>query len=214
MAKRAGVAKGTIYLYFQGKESLFQELVREMLTPVVGTIEAMGEVDLPARVLADRIADFFVREVYETRRRDVIRLMMAEGPRFPQLAEFYYREVLSRIIAAMRALLARAAARGEVPASLVDFPQIVAAPGLIAIVWSGLFERFEPLDVRAMMKTHIDLHLFARRGAMRIKPAALAAMLAALALAGCNETNDRALQGWVEADFVFVSPDSRAASKS
>jgi len=161
VARRAGIAKGTIYLYFEGKESLFQELVREMLTPVVGTIEAMGEVDLPARALADRIADFFVREIYETRRRDVIRLMMAEGPRFPQLAEFYYREVLSRIIAAMRALLARAAARGEVPASLVDFPQIVAAPGLIAIVWSGLFERFEPLDVRAMMKTHIDL-IFSR----------------------------------------------------
>jgi AcrR family transcriptional regulator len=161
VARRAGVAKGTIYLYFQGKESLFQELVREMLTPVVGTIEAMGEVDLPARALAERIADFFVREVYETRRRDVIRLMIAEGPRFPQLAEFYYREVLSRIIAAMRALLARAAARGDVPAALVEFPQIVAAPAMVAVVWSGLFERFEPLDVRAMMQTHIEL-LFSR----------------------------------------------------
>jgi len=161
VARRAGIAKGTIYLYFQGKESLFQELVRSMLTPVVGTIEAMGEADLPPRALADRIADFFVREIYETRRRDVIRLMIAEGPRFPQLAEFYYREVLSRVIAAMRALLSRAAERGEVPAALVDFPQIVAAPAMIAVVWSGLFERFEPLDVRAMMKTHIDL-LFSR----------------------------------------------------
>ncbi len=161
VARRAGIAKGTIYLYFHGKESLFQELVREMLTPVVGAIEAMGEADLPLRALADRIADFFVREVYDTRRRDVIRLMMAEGPRFPKLAEFYYREVLSRIVAAMRALLARAAARGEVPASLVEYPQLVVAPGLVAIVWSGLFERFEPLDVRAMMKTHIDL-LFSR----------------------------------------------------
>jgi AcrR family transcriptional regulator len=161
VARRAGIAKGTIYLYFQGKESLFQELVRSMLTPVVGTIEAMGEAELPPRVLADHIADFFVREIYETRRRDVIRLMIAEGPRFPQLAEFYYREVLSRIIAAMRALLARAAARGEVPAALVDYPQIVAAPAMIAVVWSGLFERFESLDVRAMMKTHIDL-LFSR----------------------------------------------------
>jgi AcrR family transcriptional regulator len=159
VARRAGIAKGTIYLYFRDKESLFQDLVRDMLTPVVGTIEAMGEADLPFRALADRIADFFVREVYETRRRDVIRLMIAEGPRFPKLAEFYYREVLSRIIAAMRAVLARAAARGEVPAALVDFPQVVAAPGLIAIVWSGLFERFEPLDVRAMMKTHLDLLL-------------------------------------------------------
>jgi AcrR family transcriptional regulator len=164
VARRAGVAKGTIYLYFRDKESLFQELIRSMLTPLVGTIEALGQADVPLPVLADRIVELFVREVYETRRKDVIRLMISEGRRFPKLAEFYYREVLSRIIAAVRSLLRRAAARGEIPGSLVDFPQIVAAPGLIAIIWSGLFERFEPLDVRKMMKTHVEL-LFAPRRA-------------------------------------------------
>ena len=40
VARRAGVAKGTIYLYFRDKESLFQELVRTMLSPLVGVIEA------------------------------------------------------------------------------------------------------------------------------------------------------------------------------
>jgi AcrR family transcriptional regulator len=164
VARRAGVAKGTIYLYFHGKESLFQELVRSMLTPLVGTIEGMSKADLPIGALAEHFADLFVREVYETRRRDMIRLMIAEGPRFPKLAEFYYREVLGRIIVAMRGLLQRAAARGEVPASLVEFPQIVAAPGLVAVVWAALFERFEPLDVRAMMKTHFEL-LFTPRSA-------------------------------------------------
>jgi AcrR family transcriptional regulator len=162
VAKRANVAKGTIYLYFRDKESLFQELIRTMLTPIVGSIEAMGAADLPVSVLAERIVDLFVREIYETRRKDVIRLMITEGRRFPKLAEFYYREVLSRIIAAVRAILRRAAARGEVPQALVDFPQIIAAPGLVAIVWSGLFERFEPLDVRAMMKAHVEM-LFAPR---------------------------------------------------
>ncbi len=162
VAKRAGVAKGTIYLYFSDKESLFQELIRAMLVPMIGTIEALGAADMPIGLLADRIADLFVREIYETRRKDVIRLMISEGRRFPKLAEFYYREVLSRVIAAMRALLRRAAARGEVHESLADFPQIVAAPGLVAIVWNGLFERFEPLDVRRMMKTHLEL-LFAPR---------------------------------------------------
>lgn len=162
VARRAGVAKGTIYLYFRDKESLFQELIRSMLTPLVGTIEALGEADAPLPVLAERIVELFVREVYETRRKDVIRLMISEGRRFPKLAEFYYREVLSRIVAAVRSLLRRAAARGEIPESLVDFPQIVAAPGLVAIVWNGLFERFEPLDVRKMMKTHVEL-LFAPR---------------------------------------------------
>ena len=164
VARRASIAKGTIYLYFRDKESLFQELIRTMLTPIVGTIEALGAADLPVNLLADRLVDLFVREVYETRRKDVIRLMIAEGRRFPKLAEFYYREVLSRIIAAMRAVLRRAAARGEVPAGLVDFPQLIAAPGLVAIVWSGLFEKFEPLDVRAMMKTYVSL-LFAGRAA-------------------------------------------------
>jgi len=163
IAAKAGITKGTIYLYFRDKESLFQELIRTMLTPLVGTIEALGAADIPLNTLADQIADLFVREVYETRRKDVIRLMIAEGRRFPKLAEFYYREVLSRIIAAMRALLHRAAGRGEIPAGLADFPQIIAAPGLVAIIWSGLFERFEPLDVRKMMKTHFEL-LFAPRG--------------------------------------------------
>ena len=160
VAKRAGIAKGTIYLYFRDKDTLFQELVRAMLAPLIGGIEAMGATDLPVNLLAERLVDLFVREIYETRRQDVIRLMISEGRRFPKLAEFYYREVLSRVFDAMRALLKRAAARGEVPVALVEFPQLIAAPALVAIVWSGLFERYAPLDVRRMLKAHIDL-LFA-----------------------------------------------------
>jgi len=164
VAKRAKIAKGTIYLYFRDKEGLFQELIRTMLTPVIGTVEMLGEADVPMPVLARKLVEFFVTEIYETRRKDVIRLMIAEGRRFPKLAEFYYHEVLARVLAAMRKLLARAVERGEAPAALVDFPQIIAAPGLVAIIWSGLFGRFEPLDVRALMQAHVDL-LFAPRSA-------------------------------------------------
>jgi AcrR family transcriptional regulator len=151
------VAKGTIYLYFRDKEALFQELVRSLLTPVVGSIEALRDADIPMRVLADRLVDLFVDEIFGTRRREVIHLMISEGRRFPKLAEFYHREVLSRVMAAMRTLLARAAAQGEVPDTLVRFPQLLAAPGIVAVVWAGLFDKYEPLDVRAMMQAHIDL---------------------------------------------------------
>jgi AcrR family transcriptional regulator len=163
VAKRAGIAKGTIYLYFRDKETLFQELVRAMLAPLIAGIEAIGAADVPVGVLAERFVDLFVREIYETRRQDVIRLMISEGRRFPKLAEFYYREVLSRIFDAVRALLKRAAARGDVPAALIEFPQLIAAPGLVAIIWSGLFERYEPLDVRRMLQAHIDLMFAPRR---------------------------------------------------
>jgi AcrR family transcriptional regulator len=157
VARRAGVAKGTIYLYFRDKEALFQELVRSLLTPVVGSIEALRDADIPMRVLASRLVDLFVDEIFGTQRRDVIRLMISEGRRFPKLAEFYHREVLSRIMAAMRAVLARAAARGEAPKALAEFPQLLAAPGIVAVVWSGLFDRYAPLDVRAMMQAHVDI---------------------------------------------------------
>src|SRR3954465_5252654 len=86
VAKRAGVAKGTIYLYFRDKESLFQGLVRAMLSPLVAKLEAAPMSDLPARAIAEAIADLFVREIFGTRRQDVIRLIIAEGARFPTLA--------------------------------------------------------------------------------------------------------------------------------
>jgi len=102
----------------------------------------------------------FVREIFETRRKDVIRLVITEGPRFPKLAEFYYREVISRVMETIRAMLRRAHERGELKTdALVRFPQLLAAPGVVAIIWSGLFDRFEPLDVRALMRAHFDVLL-------------------------------------------------------
>ena len=157
VARRASIAKGTIYLYFRDKETLFQELLRTMLTPIIGGFEALGQADVPAKQLAEHMRDVFVKEVFETRRKDVIRLMISEGRRFPKLAEFYYREVLSRIFEALRVILKRGAERGEVPAQLVEFPQLMAAPGLVAIVWTGLFGDLAPLDVRRMMQAHIDI---------------------------------------------------------
>src|SRR4051795_3978000 len=68
VAKRADVAKGTIYLHFRDKESLFQELVRTMLSPVVSRVAGAHTIDLPARMVVEGIADMFVREVFGTRR--------------------------------------------------------------------------------------------------------------------------------------------------
>jgi AcrR family transcriptional regulator len=157
VAKRAGIAKGTIYLYFTDKESLFQELIRAKMVPVVGSLELALATNLPLRAIVEQAVEIFVREVYGTRRKLVIRLMISEGPRFPALAEFYYREVLSRLLKALRGMLRNAHERGELSSdALVRFPMLLGAPGIIAIVWSGLFERFEPLDVRAMMRAYFD----------------------------------------------------------
>jgi AcrR family transcriptional regulator len=158
VARRAGVAKGTIYLYFRDKESLFQELVRATLSPVIGAIETAQVRDIPARMIAEMIADIFVREIFGTRRKDVLRLIITEGARFPKIAEFYYHEVIERVVAALRAMLGRAVARGELPSdALVRFPQLLVSPALMALVWNGMFDRFAPLDIRELMRAHIEL---------------------------------------------------------
>jgi AcrR family transcriptional regulator len=166
VARRAGVAKGTIYLHFADKETLFQELIRLELSPVVAALEHASHAEIPLRQITDRLIEVFVREIFETRRKDVIRLVITEGPRFPKLAEFYYREVISRALEAIRAMLRRAVERGELKTdALVRFPQLLAAPGIVAVIWSGLFDRFEPLDVRAMMRAHFDVLLGDRSAA-------------------------------------------------
>ena len=165
VAKRAGVAKGTIYLHFRDKEALFQEIVRSLMGPFVGTLEGVFAAEVPLRAITDQIVELFIREVFGTRRKDIIRLIMTEGPRFPKLAEFYYREVLSRVLGAARTRLARGVERGEIHhAALARFPQLVAAPAMLAIIWTGLFDRFEPLDVRELLRAHMNI-LFGERKA-------------------------------------------------
>jgi AcrR family transcriptional regulator len=157
VAARAGVAKGTIYLYFADKEALFQELVRFQLYPVLGTFEAALASDLPLRAILDQAIEIFAREIFGTRRKQVMRLIISEGPRFPALAEFYYREVLGRILMAVRARLTRALERGEIADdTLIRFPQLLGAATVMAVVWQGLFDRFEPLDARALMRAYFD----------------------------------------------------------
>jgi AcrR family transcriptional regulator len=158
IAKRAGVAKGTIYLYFKDKESMFEELVRTAIVPLVSRLAAPPPPGGSVREAVERLAETFIREVANTRRGDIIRLIVSEGPRFPAIADFYYREVISRGLAGMRALIELGIAKGEIrQPDLARFPQILVAPALIAVIWKSLFERHSPLDAHAMMRVHLDL---------------------------------------------------------
>lgn len=158
VAARAGVAKGTIYLHFKDKEALFREIITTMLGPIVSVLEIPPPPDVPIRTVVERLAAHFIREVYRTPKGDVIRLVLTEGPRFPQLAEFHYRHVVERAIAAMKKLLQQALDRGEIAdASLIEFPQLVVAPMIMAIIWSGLFDRIAPLDAPGLVRAHLDI---------------------------------------------------------
>ncbi|UFX48072.1 TetR/AcrR family transcriptional regulator [Bradyrhizobium sp. 41S5] len=158
IAKRAGVAKGTLYLYFKDKESMFEELIRTALVPLIGRLTALPAITGPVRDAVEGFAETFMREIVATRRGDIIRLIVAEGPRFPTIADFYFREVVSKGLAGMKALIQIAITRGEIKQrQLGDFPQLVVAPAIVAVIWQSLFARHAPLDGLAMFKVHLDL---------------------------------------------------------
>jgi AcrR family transcriptional regulator len=164
IAKRAGVAKGTIYLHFKDKESMFEELIRTALVPLIGRLHAPPPIGGSIRDAVETFARTFIQEVATTRRGDVVRLIVAEGPRFPSIADFYYREVVSRGLAGMRALIELAIARGEIQQKdLARFPQILVAPAIIAVIWQSLFSKHAPLDAIEMFRVHLDLIFGERR---------------------------------------------------
>jgi AcrR family transcriptional regulator len=158
IAKRAGVAKGTLYLHFKDKESMFEELIRTAIVPLVGRLTGPPPAGGSIRDVIEGIALMFIQEITTTPRADIVRLIIAEGPRFPAIADFYYREVISRGLAGMRALIELAIARGEIrQAELARFPQILIAPAIVAVIWKSLFERHAPLDAIEMFRVHLDL---------------------------------------------------------
>jgi AcrR family transcriptional regulator len=163
VARRAGVAKGTLYLYVPSKQALFEALVRSAIAEPVHRIGARllaadgtATGSVPPEEALRELYGWIRREMLGTRRGEIARLVIAEGRRFPEIAAFYHREVIGRALGLVRRIAARAAAeRGLRTEELVRFPQLAAAPILVALVWGGLFERIEPLDAEAMFEAHL-----------------------------------------------------------
>jgi AcrR family transcriptional regulator len=151
IAHRAGVAKGTLYLYFSDKEALFESMLQSVIAPALAQLVALAadETMAPADAV-EKIIAFFEASVIGTPREKVLRLIISEGPRFPALAKFYYDNIVSKGLVAIRTIMKRGG-NGTSLEPLQRFPQLLFAPLLMSVIWRGLFSEFEPLDVSALL---------------------------------------------------------------
>lgn len=100
----------------------------------------------------------YQRLVGTPRARQIIRLLIAEGPNFPELTEFHHTEVVQRAIGLLERLLARGIERGEIrPGPILDYPHVVIGPAVMAVIWQLLFSDRHPLDLARFFDAHLDL---------------------------------------------------------
>jgi AcrR family transcriptional regulator len=159
VAQQAGIAKGTIYLYFRNKERLFQAVVRNLI-PKRFDILVKTLPGPPPELIRALLAQMYMNVVKNEKVRAIVRMLVAESGRFPQLAAIYHQEVIIPGMNAMRQVLMRGVAEGNFrKSSVVDFPQIIAGPGLVAMLWQLLFASRHPLDLDAYMKAHVEFVL-------------------------------------------------------
>ncbi len=162
VASRAGIAKGTIYLYFATKEDLFRAVVRQELIPVLEGLEATVTAHTgPQAALLRQIFRRMAR-VAGGELGVIPRLVVSESANFPEIATFYAEEVIGRIRHVFAGIIARGVAQGEFrPVDAGTLTPILAGPMLLMLLWQHSIGRHVPtaFDPQAVIDLHLDLLL-------------------------------------------------------
>jgi len=163
IAARAGITKGTIYLYFKSKQLVFEALARQsigaQLEDVLAQVKAFegSSADL-LRLVIGTIGHFA-----STSDRVVLaRVLLGESGRFPELAEFWRREIVDRGLDLFQSVIRRGVARGEFRAVPPQHAaRLCIAPMLVLILWRTIFAQFDetPYDYQGLVDTHLDMLL-------------------------------------------------------
>ena len=164
VAKRAGVSKGTLYLYFTNKEELFKAVVRDTIVRTIGEAEqdAAGFDGHSAELLRAILMKWW-DQICSTNLAGITKLMLAEGNNFPELAQFYNEEVVKRGSSLFTSVLERGIARGEFrPVDPAVMTQVLIAPVMMLMMWTLSFMptcEMPAIDPHAFMDTFIDTTL-------------------------------------------------------
>jgi AcrR family transcriptional regulator len=160
VARRAGVAKGLPNFYFESKQTLFKAVLRRLVLPDWSALDAQIESsDAPTAALLHALMTTAYRQLVDSpRAHRLLRLLIAEGPRFPELTEFYHAEIIERAITLIGNMLSRGIERGEVrPGPFIQYPHAIMGPAIMALLWQLLFADRHPLDLARFFEAHLDL---------------------------------------------------------
>ena len=160
VAKRAGVSKGLLYLYFRTKEELFKAVVKSVVVRRVDALlEAVATTELSSEAFIRGPLLEFMKQVPGSPIAIVIKLLIAEGHRHPDLVDYYWDNVVAKGLTAISGFIKRGVERGEFRETAVtEMPEVVLAPMMLSMIWRIVFAKRE-LDTDKLMETQIDMIL-------------------------------------------------------
>jgi AcrR family transcriptional regulator len=163
VALRAGVSKGTLYLYFDSKEALFKAVIQEGIIPILEA--GAGMVDSFTGSSADLLRGVILewwKRIGATSLAGVPKLMISEAGNFPELANYYNDTVIIRGRELLRRILKRGLTSGEFRAIDVETGiDVIFAPVLMMLVWRYSLGACGcgSHDPASYLNTHLDLVL-------------------------------------------------------
>ena len=161
VAARAGVSKGTVYLYFANKHELFKSVVRRgIVSPLAQVNDMLSGYRGPMMELLRLLLRGWWTQIGSTQLAGIPKLVIAEARNFPEIAEFYFSEVVQPGTTLFRRIVERGIAEGEFRATDSEaLAQIVMAPMLIISLWRSSLGAGRPgtMNPERLLDTHLDL---------------------------------------------------------
>ena len=163
VAARAGISKGTLYLYFENKEDLFKAVVRGNMLPMLQYGEALVEsFSGSSSDLLRQLVRGWWNQTGSSKITGLPKLVIAEAGNFPDLAEFYYQEVILRAHSLFRRVLQRGTDSGEFREVDIDhLVHVALAPLVMLAVWGHSFACCEQkqLHPQRYLDSYLDMLL-------------------------------------------------------
>jgi AcrR family transcriptional regulator len=160
IARRVGVTKGTVYVYFATKEDLFTAMVRHISLPAEGIVADFVETEGSCANRLRSLILLLYRRILEDRRtRELIRFIISEGSRIPEIIDDVHDEVIEPIFARTQALIDEGVEKGEFRKGPPVLVSVIIAPVFCRIIENLIFNGRREDDLDAYMETHIDLVL-------------------------------------------------------
>lgn len=162
VAKRAGIAKGTIYRYFDSKEDLFVAAIRSRIVHSMNDVHiAIDHFEGPTDELLRMVLGKIYSEFIGTDTSALMRILISEGNRFPNLVKLYHAEAISKGMSILTRIVERGVSRGEFrDGPAIAEPRILIAPAIMAALWHSTFQVHDPLPIERFIEAHIDTLLY------------------------------------------------------